>query len=78
MKRRVMWLSRQRDGNFMFTYLKPELHKIFGSRESDFYVPAGEPIGLRYWCPAGVKAFFGVELPIGGQVQVWVSGGEVK
>lgn len=77
MKKRKAWLSRQRDGNYMFTFLKPVLHNILGTNVSDFYIQPGEPIGVRHWCPGGVKTFFGVELQIGEQVRVWATAGIV-
>lgn len=54
----------------MMTYLKPKKHRILGTREYDFYVPPGDPIGVRHLCPKGVKSAFGVALEIGEQVQV--------
>lgn len=78
MKHRRAWLSRQRDGNYIFSIFPAKLVKVFGSDFFDFYIQEGEPIGLRYWCPMGVKAFFGVELEIGQQCRVWVLGGKVQ
>lgn len=76
MTKRVMWLSRQRDGNYMFSYLQPTYDRILGTRDDfDFYLTPGEPIGLRHWCANGVKAFFGVELAVGESIRVWVTAG---
>lgn len=78
MNAKKAWLSRQRDGNYMFTLFRPEKFKIIGTDFEDFYIRPGEPIGVRHWCPGGVKAFFGVEIPVGDQIKVWVSGGIVE
>lgn len=61
----------------MFTFLKPNLHTILGTNERDFYIQLGEPLGVRHWCPAGVKMFFGIDILIGEQVRVWAEGGVV-
>ena len=59
----------------MFSFLRPKLHKVRGSDYVDFYLQPGEPIGLRYWCPGGVRVFFGVDIPVLTQIRVWVYGG---
>jgi hypothetical protein len=59
----------------MFSLLKPVKSRVLGTEYEDWYVQYSEPIGLRYWCPGGVKAFFGVDIPIGEQIRVWISGG---
>ncbi len=77
-KPRRAWLSRQRDGNYLFSLMKPTLYMVRGTDYKDFYIVPGEPIGVRHWCPGGVKAFFGVDIPVGTQVRVWVMGGVVE
>jgi hypothetical protein len=74
MKRRNLWLSRQRDGNYMLTFLKPNKYKVLGAAVQDFYIKPGEPIGIRHLCPGGVKTVFGVEIEIGEQVAVTLVG----
>lgn len=65
-----IWLSRQRDGNYMMTRFKPVKARVGHTHMEDFYIVAGEPIGMRHLCPGGTKYFFGVELEIGEQVYV--------
>lgn len=75
MKKRSLWLSRQRDGNYTLSFLKPALHKILGTDEVyDFYLRPGEPIGIRHLCPGGVLSVFGVAIEIGEQVPVVLVG----
>lgn len=65
-----IWLSRQRDGNYMMTRFKPVRAEVGKSGVKDFYIIAGEPIGMRHLCPGGTKYFFGIELEIGEQVHL--------
>lgn len=65
-----IWLSRQRDGNYMMTRFKPVRAEVGKSGVQDFYIIAGEPIGMRHLCPGGTKYFFGIELEVGEQVQL--------
>lgn len=46
----------------MLTHLKPEIHRIFGTRTDDAFESYGEPTGVRHLCEAGVLRQFG-ELP---------------
>lgn len=54
----------------MMTRLKPVKAEVGKSGVSDFYIVAGEPIGMRHLCPSGTKYFFGLELEIGEQVRL--------
>ena len=78
MPQRKVWLSRQRDGNYMLTRLQPVRVKILGTEFYDFYLQHGEPIGVRHLCPGGIKSIFGIDIPIGEQIEVWIEGGELK
>lgn len=69
-----IWLSRERSGLFMATRIKPDKHRIQGTRELEYYVPYGDAVGLRGWCSNGVKMIFGIDIPIGEQVQVNAEG----
>lgn len=57
----------------MVTYQKPEKHQIGTSGRHEFYVPLGDPIGVRHWCPTGVKMFFDIDIPLGEQICIEVS-----
>lgn len=46
----------------MLTHLKPEIHRILGTRSLDAFEVPGEPTAVRHLCEAGVLAMFG-ELP---------------
>lgn len=65
-----VWLSRQRDGNYMMTRFQPVRAEVGRTGLNYFYIIAGEPIGMRHLCPGGTKYFFGIELEIGEQIYV--------
>jgi hypothetical protein len=71
----MFWLSRQANGSYMLTLKKPHYVRIDGSKHFDFYVRAGDRIGLRNMCPGGTHAMFGFELKIGESIKVWLYGG---
>lgn len=54
-----MWLTRCHGGWSMLTHLKPELHRIYGTRTLDAYEAHGEPTGVRHLCEEGVRRQFG-------------------
>ena len=64
------WLCRQRDGNYMCCLLRPTYCKIRGSKEHDWYMQPGEPLGMRHLCEAGVRALVRVELEPGGITRI--------
>lgn len=68
------YLSRQRDGKYMLTYLPPILSNVGNTGEKDFYIQYGEPIGFRFICPWGAKVIFGVELEPLQSVKVNIKG----
>lgn len=44
----------------MLTHLRPEIHRIEGTRINDAFEVPGEPIGVRHLCEGGIKALFGI------------------
>lgn len=50
-----LWLSRQHNGLYMLTYLKPLLHQVEGRDFQDFYIQPGEPVGERNFCDLILK-----------------------
>jgi hypothetical protein len=54
-----LWLTRQRDGNYMVTLYRPVITRVRGTVHDDAYMQAGEPIGIRHLCADGVAAHFG-------------------
>lgn len=58
-----LWLSRQRDGNYMLTAYRPRMAKITGLLDrEDLYVRPGDPIGIRHLCVEGILKVSGIEL----------------
>ncbi len=57
-----LWLTRQRDGNYMVTATKPVMTEVMGTGVKDAYIEPGEPIGVRHLCPLGVRMMWGIEL----------------
>lgn len=45
-----LWLTKQRNGTYMLTKLKPIKCRVYGTEHEDVYVQYGEPIGLRHLC----------------------------
>ncbi len=62
MRPQRMWLSRQRDGSYMLTKLKPIPKKVRGTVVRDLYMRPGEPVGMRHLCADGVLMMLGVHL----------------
>lgn len=75
MKRRSLFLTKQRDGNFMLTKLRPTIETVSGTNLQDAYIIPGEPIGLKHLCTDGVKAIFGVDIPHLTTVRVTIETG---
>ena len=61
-KAHSFWLSRQYNGSYMFTALRPRRVRVLGTDHEDLYERPGEPIGLRNLCAAGVRTVFRVDL----------------
>lgn len=57
----------------MVTRDRPTKYRVGRSEREEFYVPPGDPIGVRHWCAAGVMMFFGIEIEAGEQVEIEVS-----
>lgn len=47
-----LWLTKQRNGQYMLTKYKPILAQVEGRDYTDAYVIPGEPIGVRNLCDA--------------------------
>jgi hypothetical protein len=62
----------------MLTGTRPKKHAVRGAGVTDFYVPYGDPIGLENCCPGGVKAICGVEMEIGEQCRIEISGSRIE
>lgn len=70
-----LYVSRQRNGMYMYTYRKPIFTEVGGTQEIDSYVEPGEPVGYRNICKYMTRALFGIEdLPLGEVVRVKLEG----
>jgi len=49
-----LWVTRQRDGNFMLTAMRPSIARVGRIGEEDAYIQPGEPIGVRHLCKEGI------------------------
>lgn len=56
------WLSRQFNGEFMLTRLRPSLERVIGSHHADLYVQPGDPLLIRGLCEEGTEALFGPQV----------------
>jgi hypothetical protein len=50
-----LYLSRQYNGMYMLTAIRPKLHRVGMSDHSDLYMRVGEPVGYRHMCPDSVR-----------------------
>lgn len=50
-----VWMTRQRNGQYMLTKYKPLMAMVEGRDYMDAYVLPGEPIGVRNLCDAILK-----------------------
>ncbi len=50
-----VWMTRQRNGQYMLTKYKPIMAQVEGRDYMDAYVLPGEPIGVRNLCDALLK-----------------------
>lgn len=50
-----VWMTRQRNGQYMLTKYKPIMAMVEGRDYMDAYVLPGEPIGVRNLCDAILK-----------------------
>tara|TARA_R110000868_G_scaffold363356_1_gene625648 strand:- start:526 stop:792 length:267 start_codon:yes stop_codon:yes gene_type:complete len=47
-----VWMTRQRNGQYMLTKYKPIMAQVEGRDYVDAYVLPGEPVGVRNLCDA--------------------------
>lgn len=70
-----VWMTRQRNGQYMLTKYKPIMAEVEGRGYVDAYVVPGEPIGVRNLCDAILKILDRpVNLKRGEMVLVELSG----
>lgn len=69
-----LYLARQALGDYMLTALPPVWAQVAGTDRSDWYVQAGEPVGVRHLCARGVRMLFGLTLRRGQVTVVDLSG----
>lgn len=70
-----VWMTRQRNGQYMLTKYKPVMAMVEGRDYMDAYVLPGEPIGVRNLCDAILKIMNKpVSLKRGESVLVELSG----
>lgn len=50
-----VWMTRQRNGQYMLTKYKPIIAQVEGRDYTDAYVVPGEPIGVRNLCDSLLK-----------------------
>jgi hypothetical protein len=50
-----LFLSRQANGLYMLTAIRPKRHRVGNTNHDDLYIRAGEPIGHRNMCPASIE-----------------------
>lgn len=75
MNKSKVWISRQRNGQYMLSHEKPVWDRVMGTKEKDFYFVHGEPFGYRNLCEFSILALFGLNLSIGESQNVWIQGG---
>jgi hypothetical protein len=70
-----MYLTRQHNGLYMLTALKPILSRVEGRDFEDAYVAPGEPVGMRNFCDI-ILRLVGIEKPLkrGETVKILLSG----
>jgi hypothetical protein len=50
-----LWLTRQRNGQYMLTHNKPVICDVEGRGYEDAYVPYGDVVGIRNFCDLILK-----------------------
>lgn len=50
-----LWLTRQHNGLYMLTSMKPVKARVEGRDFEDFYIIPGEPVGMRNFCDLILK-----------------------
>lgn len=51
----TLWLTRQAIGDYMLTATPPAIVTVRSTDQFDAYIRAGDPIGLRHLCAAGMQ-----------------------
>lgn len=70
-----VWMTRQRNGQYMLTKYKPIIAQVEGRDYTDAYVVPGEPIGVRNLCDSLLKILDRkIELKRGESVLIELSG----
>lgn len=70
-----VWMTRQRNGQYMLTKYKPIMAEVEGRGYMDAYVVPGEPIGVRNLCDALLRILDRkVDLKRGESILVELSG----
>ncbi len=69
-----LWLTKQGNGLFMLTKLKPTKAKILGTSKEDVYIVSGEPIGVRNLCSVMLQLVGSEDLEIGQSIQIELEG----
>lgn len=71
----TLWLTRQHNGLYMLTKLKPIFEVVQGREYLDAYVAPGEPIGMRNFCDA-ILSLIGLEkaLKRGESIEIELTG----
>ncbi len=70
-----VWMTRQRNGQYMLTKYKPIMAMVEGRDYMDAYVVPGEPIGVRNLCDAILRVLNkSISLKRGESVLIELSG----
>jgi hypothetical protein len=70
-----LWLTRQHNGLYMLTRLKPQESTILGTDKKGMYIEKGEPVGMLNLCDLALKVFqLEKELDPGQSVRVELKG----
>lgn len=58
-----VWITRQRNGDYMLTEDEPIFSIVKGTPYIDAYVPYGDPVGIRHLCNLMLR-ISGIETPL--------------
>lgn len=74
-----LWLTRQHNGLYMVTKLKPVFAKVEGRDFEDAYIVPGEPVGERNFCDL-ILRLVNLEIPLkrGESIEIELEGSVVK
>jgi len=53
------WLTRQANGEFLLSALRPIISQVGKTGRNDVYVRPGDPVGYRHMCPTSVALIWG-------------------